>query len=240
MWALLFSLAAATSIGRGSAFAFDSATFDHNRTGFPLTGAHERTDCETCHQGGRFKGTPRQCLYCHGGAGSEAFTRRPPNHIPSSSRCDDCHTTFTWRDARFDHFGAPNQCISCHNRSLASGKTPNHLPTSNNCDDCHSVMVWSAAVMDHVGIVSNCLQCHNGSQASGKSPRHLPTTNLCEDCHLTATWNNSSKFDHAQALGTCEGCHNNSLVAGKPADHIPTTLPCDTCHSTHAWVPLKF
>ena len=32
--------------------------FDHLRTRFPLTGAHERVPCEGCHQHALFQGTP--------------------------------------------------------------------------------------------------------------------------------------------------------------------------------------
>ena len=39
--------------------------FDHLRTGFPLTGAHERVDCRSCHVRGFFEGTPTRCGACH-------------------------------------------------------------------------------------------------------------------------------------------------------------------------------
>ena len=48
--------------------------FDHLRSGFPLTGAHERIDCQSCHVRGFFEGTPTRCGVCHGGV---ACRRRP-------------------------------------------------------------------------------------------------------------------------------------------------------------------
>jgi len=216
--------------------AADPPPFDHDRTAFPLIGAHARADCESCHLGGRMQGTPRACAACHLGGGSLARTRRPADHIPTSNDCDDCHTAFAWRDARFDHAGAIGSCATCHNGSLAEGKSADHLPTSNRCDDCHDVARWSPARFDHVGITSRCSTCHDGRRASGKSKRHLTTTAACESCHGTELWQ-PARFDHAEAVGTCESCHNNRVVSGKPPGHIPTTAPCDDCHRTTAWVP---
>ena len=41
------------------------AVAEHWTTGFPLTGAHERTRCESCHVRGEFKNTPKTCTGCH-------------------------------------------------------------------------------------------------------------------------------------------------------------------------------
>ncbi|MEZ4918996.1 MAG: cytochrome c3 family protein [Saprospiraceae bacterium] len=38
--------------------------FDHNTTNFPLTGAHETTQCIECHANG-YVGTPTDCAACH-------------------------------------------------------------------------------------------------------------------------------------------------------------------------------
>ena len=52
------------------------AGFDHFRTGFPLTGGHERVRCESCHIRGLFKGTPSQCKTCHSPGGRIAASAR--------------------------------------------------------------------------------------------------------------------------------------------------------------------
>ena len=39
--------------------------FNHMTTGFPLLGGHATAACETCHVGGVFKGTPKNCDGCH-------------------------------------------------------------------------------------------------------------------------------------------------------------------------------
>ena len=76
--------------------------FDHFLTSFPLTGAHERVACESCHNRGQFEGTPKECSTCHG-TGGVASSHKPQNHVPTSAPCADCHTTNHWFGARFDH-----------------------------------------------------------------------------------------------------------------------------------------
>lgn len=166
----------------------DYDRFDHFATGFPLVGGHAATPCESCHTGGRFEGLPRDCAACHASPGAFATTRKPANHVPSSTRCGDCHTAVTWSQARFDHTSATQSCASCHNGGFADAKTPNHLPTSNRCEDCHFTATWTSARFDHVGIVAGCFSCHNGTLATGKHSGHIPAPNNCELCHNTNAW----------------------------------------------------
>jgi len=82
---LALALAAALLADLGlSAHATEPEKFDHARTRFPLTGAHARTSCESCHVSGQMAGTPMTCAACHGGNGSRAVTVRPASHIPTS------------------------------------------------------------------------------------------------------------------------------------------------------------
>ena len=55
--------------------AFNSS-FDHVTTGWPLEGSHRSVDCASCHVGGIFQGTPRQCVACHSRAGLVKSTAR--------------------------------------------------------------------------------------------------------------------------------------------------------------------
>jgi len=212
----------------------DLENFDHWSTGFPLNGAHARTACEDCHRGGLFEGTPRDCAICHGGSGLFARSKKTANHVPSSNRCDDCHTRVSWRNARFDHMGVAEPCIACHSGVWASGKNARHLPTSNRCEDCHMAITWRNARFDHVGISSGCFTCHNRLQAPGKNSRHLPTSDRCEDCHNTVNFR-AAVFDHVGIQSGCISCHNNVLVAGKHPGHIPAPDTCELCHNTSSW-----
>ena len=50
------------------------SNFDHNRSAYPLDGAHRSVKCELCHKsyvrlGGRqvlvYRNTPKECAQCH-------------------------------------------------------------------------------------------------------------------------------------------------------------------------------
>jgi hypothetical protein len=89
------------------------ATFDHARSSFPLTGAHVRVDCASCHAGGRYQGTPSTCVSCH---------PMPADHRDRfGDDCAGCHDTATWKGARFAHrfpldhgANAALPCRTCH------------------------------------------------------------------------------------------------------------------------------
>ncbi len=217
--------------------------FDHTQTGFPLIGQHARAQCESCHIGGIFKGTPTQCASCHMQGSRIAVTVKPANHMPTNAPCDQCHTsTVTWTGARFRHMGVlPGSCTQCHNGSMAPGKPANHVQTTASCDTCHRTSAWVPATFNHATVLpGTCAQCHNGSQARGKPANHIQTTASCDTCHRTSAWVPAT-FNHASVLpGTCAQCHNGSQARGKPTNHVQTTASCDTCHRTTAWIPATF
>src|SRR5271166_3820989 len=96
--ALVVACAAlACSVASGSAQS--PGSFDHFSTGFPLTGAHGRVDCASCHVNGRFKGTPQQCASCHNGT---LALGKISEHPRTSNLCEQCHVTNDWRQVRVD------------------------------------------------------------------------------------------------------------------------------------------
>lgn len=219
-----------------------SVSFDHVRTGFPLIGAHTQVQCETCHAGGRFKGTPTQCATCHTIGSRIAQTVKSARHVPTNLPCEQCHSsTSSWDTARFTHAGVvPGTCTNCHNGAMAPGKPSNHVQTTASCDTCHRTTAWSPASFNHGNVVpGTCANCHNGSQATGKPSNHVQTTSSCDNCHRTTAWTPAS-FSHATVTpGTCANCHNGSQATGKSGSHFVTTRSCDACHSTSAWVPVR-
>jgi len=219
-----------------------AADFNHVQTAFPLTGAHLRARCETCHIAGRFKGTPTQCVSCHAAGSRMSTVMMPRSHIQTMQTCETCHNTLSFSGARFNHIGvAPGSCMSCHNGMTAKGKPANHIQTSASCDSCHRTTVWSPAQFSHANVApGTCASCHNGSNARGKPANHVMTTAACDSCHRTSAWVPAS-FNHASvAPGTCASCHNGSSARGKPTGHVVTTASCDTCHRTTAWLPATF
>ena len=206
--------------------------FNHLSTGFPLNGAHFRVNCEQCHVGGTFRGTPRRCFFCHrsGGIASSATS---VSHIRTDNVCNNCHTAQSWTSVvRVDHNSVAGTCSSCHNSVQAMGKSARHIQSSNQCDSCHTTARWTGARFDHSRVTGNCVSCHNGTTATGKSATHIQSTNTCDDCHVTTSWTNV-RFDHAGVTGTCASCHNGTTATGKSATHIQSMNTCDDCHVTY-------
>jgi len=166
-----------------------SVPFDHMSTGFELDGAHKDADCSGCHARGVFKGTPRQCSICHGTGSTMAAEVMSPNHIRTTSRCQECHSTSQWKPVvRMNHDMVIGSCVSCHDGRKAAGKTPGHIASGNNCENCHNTSTFTMARFDHSNVTGTCFSCHDGRTATGKSPTHVSSGNACGDCHSTTAW----------------------------------------------------
>lgn len=136
----------AGSIGMGVAQTPFDSSFDHLSTAWPLEGSHRYADCASCHVGGIFEGTPRQCVACHSRAGLVKATAPSVRHIRTTDECEACHRETTWSYVRpVDHNAVVGTCFSCHNGLTATGKPPTHIPTSSDCGECHSTRAWTPA-----------------------------------------------------------------------------------------------
>ncbi|MDZ4707145.1 MAG: hypothetical protein SH818_01985, partial [Saprospiraceae bacterium] len=122
--------------------SWGSATFDHGKTKFPLTGVHHEVNCIECHAQG-YTGISTKCVDCHI---SEFNAATSPNHktLNLSTDCAGCHTTSEsdWTPASFPdhnqiyklegaHAGIANQCAECHH-GIYDGSTP------KTCFGCHA------------------------------------------------------------------------------------------------------
>ena len=216
-------------------------TFDHFTTGFPLDGAHLTVDCESCHVGGVFQGTPFECSSCHSTGGRVQASAKPVEHVLSTNVCEDCHRTAAWFPLReMNHDAIFGSCSTCHNNVQSVGKPPSHPPTQQQCDSCHATTGWFPAHFDHAGVMGTCTSCHNGTTATGKHATHLATTAECDVCHSTTAFL-PARFDHDNLTpGTCSSCHDGATATGKAVDHFTTQLQCDLCHSSDLWLPLTF
>lgn len=133
--------------------SWETLTVDHNRTAFPLTGAHVSVSCEKCHVNNRFKGTPTACAACH---------PEPDVHRGMfGTECAMCHTTSAWRPATFNgehtfplnHGGARSRCALCH---------PNTL-TEYTCYGCHEhnpTKIRREHLEEGIRNFENCVECH--------------------------------------------------------------------------------
>ncbi|MCB0316123.1 MAG: hypothetical protein KDH84_23210, partial [Calditrichaeota bacterium] len=60
-----------------STSGWSPSIFDHNNTGFPLTGSHVPLNCLDCHANG-YTGTPIECFACHQ---DDYNATTNPNHL---------------------------------------------------------------------------------------------------------------------------------------------------------------
>jgi hypothetical protein len=170
--------------------------FNHDLTGYPLRGMHEKVNCIQCHTNLVFKNVSSQCSDCHADIHRRQF----------GANCASCHSVKGWQVSlqaiknhqnRFPLVGAHQlvQCEECH-KNAAAGQ---FIGLSTACYSCHQ-QDFLTPVIDHVGL-------------------GFPTT--CESCHSMDSWFNA-KFDHLKYTGyaltgahatlTCSACHlNNSF-----------------------------
>ena len=208
--------------------------FDHGRwTGFVLHGAHERTDCESCHPraaepdatGRRFgfvdehfEGDPSRCATCHPDVHRGAFDAPGlPAEMAGREGCARCHGDEEFRTlvAAFDHeiwtgfelAGAHEEaeCTACHRPGPASAVLDRRL----------------GFVEEHYpGDPSKCVTCHADVHrgAFARAPAAGGSPPDCNRCHSVAAFAPPEiAFDHdtwtafplrgAHAQTACGDCH---------------------------------
>jgi hypothetical protein len=139
------------------------ATFDHSKTGFPLTGSHlvPPRACVDCHVNNNYTTLPTDCYGCHR---TDYQNTTNPNHIAAGfpTTCATCHDTIKWSDGTFNHTwfnlnhgNARGVCATCHTN-------PNDYSVFT-CTNCHTKSQTDAnhrGVGGYVYNSVNCYQCH--------------------------------------------------------------------------------
>jgi hypothetical protein len=139
---------------------WNSISFDHQQTGFPLKGRHREIRCKACHQtkisvNGNppsavpitFSPLSTQCERCHADAHGGQFKIIHPENGESYIGCERCHTPTDWlaekfdhnRDSRFKLDGAHLyvKCEQCHQVSPTDGDMRLYKFPRIECSFCH-------------------------------------------------------------------------------------------------------
>ncbi len=226
-----------------STAAWQPASFDHNGTAFPLTGAHANQQCIACHANG-YSNTSADCYSCHQG---DFAAVTDPNHVANNfdHNCVSCHNTSAWLPATFDHAGTSFpltgahttlQCIACH----ASGYTN----TPSLCFDCHSGDFTSVTDPDHTlaGFSHDCTGCHTTTAWSPTSFNHGTTGFTLTGAHLSLQCLACHATAYAGTSPLCFACHQLAYDNTTNPDHTAANFPteCQTCHTTTAWTPANW
>jgi predicted CXXCH cytochrome family protein len=224
--------------------AWRPSTFDHNKTNFPLTGAHLTTDCLFCHKNGQFTGTPSACFSCHS---SDYTGVADPNHVLGNfdHNCFSCHTTTVWSPATFDHnktnfkltgahlqaqcaqchtggkfAGTTMECYPCHQQAYTQAVNPNHVSAKypTVCQTCHTTVAWKPSTFDHTpNFPINSSAVHRPGRWS-----------FCSDCHTNPS--NAKVF-------SCIDCHTHNKTSTDNEHNNRTgysyeSAACYRCHPT--------
>jgi hypothetical protein len=212
--------------GRGGADAFD-----HDRTGWPLSGRHARVECRRCHraelQTADLDGAPKRARAGESWLGltSRCATCHEDVHRGTlGDGCATCHTAEGWKPARaFDHARTDYplegrhrevECLACH---LVPGRV--ELRKANG----------EAAPRFKPVAHAECSDCHEDVHRGRLGP-------LCASCHVVAGFDqvDDAAFDHGRtrfplvgrhAAVKCAECHEHD------APREPLAFDrCVACH----------
>jgi len=186
----------------------DGKIFDHGKTGFPLTGGHQNTDCRSCHENLVFHFIGTSCIDCH--------TDIHKNEL--GINCEDCHTPLNWENRQEilkEHGSTQFPLIGVH--------------AVVECEACHTNQQRN----EYKNTPVDCEYCHHNSFKETTNPNHqLANFQVeCVDCHksLPTTWNDTNwkhplSFDlkGAHKNTDCIECHENTFQG--------TSSECITCH----------
>jgi hypothetical protein len=202
---------------------WQASNFAHERTGFPLEGAHRQAACGGCHTDRTFKApVARACAACH----TDVHAAR------LGGRCEKCHEATAWANTTFDadahrrgnfplvgrHAFTP--CDSCH----ASRRDLAFVRPTRECLGCHEAALARAsaggAVVDHgtPGFPTRCQACHS---TWGFTPASLDGHDTCFEI---------SRGRHAGIR--CRDCHSTfpPVDVTQPLTCLTDTTSCQNCH----------
>ncbi len=220
----------------------------HQRTDFPLAGAHLVVGCNACHLKSaalldkvpkavkaelkrkkrpelfslvRFelKASPAKCEACHADVHKDQLDARP---------CNACHVEQSFHQVKLDHA-----------RDTRFPLTGKHAAVA--CGACHGAPAANRPVL-YKPLPMTCAGCHPDVHAGQLAPVPGQPT-ACERCHDTASWK-AAGFQHQppftdylldgkHAAAKCEGCHRPVALGGRlnVVKYKPLPRDCESCHT---------
>ena len=223
--------------------SWGDVAFAHERTGFPLEGAHLKAGCKECHSGGFARPLSHQCSACH----------RDSHRGELGAQCRGCHDEHSWKS----RFGADAHrrtgfplngrhaflaCEECHGGVLNRQEA---RPVSS-CYDCHRLDYarTGQVSIDHAasGLGTDCKECHSAWRFTGAFfPPHERCFSIasgphagirCLACHtslgsVTATGACST---YTAACTRCHSCGDMAVRHASVLGYQCTDRKCYECH----------
>lgn len=230
---------------------FDTDKFNHEQSGYKLTGAHSRKKCADCHKAEfisdpkirakkfTYLGLKTNCLNCHTDYHQKTL----------SPDCAGCHNDEKFKPAsKFDHQKAKFKlagkheqvaCADCHKTTTRNGQKFQEFKgvKASNCTNCHKDVHENK-------FGQNCAECHNSvsftAVAGVKNFDHDKTAFKLEGCHLGV----ACKSCHKQKLTTpikhnrCSDCHTDYHSGQFAKNGI--SPDCSACHAVKGFSGFSF
>ena len=191
---------------------FEPEKFNHQLTGYSLTGAHRNKKCNDCHKPAFIADKEiRQKKYTWMGLSTQCAACHDDYHQKSlGNECAVCHITDAFKPASLFN----------HDRSAykLQGK---HRDVE--CVKCHAIILKEGKKYQQFkGIqYQSCKNCH-------KDPHENKFGNDCASCHTYESFRNIKtldRFDHSKTRYILENKH--------------LTVSCKSCHKSSYTAPLK-
>jgi hypothetical protein len=224
----------------------------HEKSRYPLRGAHVQAKCEACHgpwagQKAVFRGLKfERCTDCHWDVHLGQLKAPQAPGAPATQTCDRCHGVEGFLPARFeveDHQhlayrleGAHRTvaCQACHPRDQRlEGKVP--APVRAHLEQQRRPVKPSLALLAIPKAPKDCRSCHRDPHAGQFQARQ--DKEGCTACHGAESWK-QVRFDHQKdsryklegkhEKAACASCHR--AAEGGVVRYRPLPLACAGCH----------
>lgn len=191
--------------------SWQTIQFDHQQTGYELSGAHGRTDCLNCHNVTNFSATNRQCVGCHTDVHQNRLT----------TDCARCHTNnqrWTVFDTYAIHSETGFQILGKH--------------AQLDCFSCHRGEIENR----FFPVDFTCGNCHRSDYLATKSPNHseLGFEMTCNLCHTFSGWKPALFKDHDAYFPISSGAHSrvwDDCTTCHKVENDYTEFSCTHCHT---------
>jgi len=222
----------------------------HEKTRFPLVGAHARVACAACHgpagrEGARFRGLAfARCTDCH--LDAHLGQMSTPARAGDGRTCDRCHgleaflpVTFEAEDhaaTGFELEGA-HRAVACSRCHVSDPGLAARIPAKARAELERKKRPVRVSLARFAPVkAGDCKACHRDPHAGQFDRRGRPEG--CTACHVSSSFR-ELRFDHARDTSfplegkhagvACGSCHRPD--ASGVVRYAPRSHACAACHS---------
>ncbi|MEM4260731.1 MAG: cytochrome C [Candidatus Woesearchaeota archaeon] len=225
----------------------DKKNFNHDKTGFSLTGKHKSIECNDCHKekftknrkiNSSYIGLDKRCTSCH----------EDIHQKSAGENCLNCHNTSSFNEnIKFDHnitnfqlLGAHKllSCSDCHKKVKSGDSYYVKFQNKDNifCTDCHIDVHKNK-------FERNCLVCHNYESFNNVKRNYFDHSKTgfilagkhllvkCEDCHKGSY---TISLKHEKCLDCHKDYHKGEFISNN------SVRDCKECHNENGFSPSNF